>query len=66
MKILAKDSILTFGTKSIAFEIKRKEDIAYIDYYDNKVKELLYYIVIIKIVRRNTLQSSNGKTNAIK
>jgi len=35
MKILAKDSILTFGTKSIAFEIKRKEDVAYIDYYDN-------------------------------
>ena len=35
MKILAKNSVLTFGNKSIAFEIKRKEDIAYIDYYDN-------------------------------
>ncbi len=35
MKIVAKDSILTFGTKSIAFEIKHKEDVAYVDYYDN-------------------------------
>ena len=35
MKIVVKNSILTFDSKSITFEVKRKNDIAYIDYYDN-------------------------------
>lgn len=35
MKIEAKNMILTFGNKSVAFEVRRKLDIAYIDYYDN-------------------------------
>jgi len=42
MKIEAKNMILTSGTKSIAFEVRRKRDIAYIDYYDDA--EFLYQL----------------------
>ena len=35
MKIEAKNTILTFGKKSVAFKVKRKKDIAYVDYYDD-------------------------------
>ena len=42
MKIDAKNMILTSGNKSIAFEVRRKHDLAYIDYYDDT--EFLYQL----------------------
>jgi hypothetical protein len=35
MKIVAKNMILTNDTKSVSFEVRRANDVAYIDYYDN-------------------------------
>lgn len=42
MKIVVKNSILTFDSKSITFEVRRKNDVAYIDYYDNS--EFVYQL----------------------
>ena len=42
MKIVAKNMILTFGEKSVSFSVRRKADVAYIDYYNDT--EFLYQL----------------------
>lgn len=42
MKIYAKNNTLTFDTKVVEFDIRKKDNLAYIDYYDSN--EFIYQL----------------------